>query len=40
LLVLKGDSRSLMTLMRIAEQTGEFADDEKKFDAITIQIVD
>jgi hypothetical protein len=26
---LKGDSRSLMTLMRIAEQTGEFADDEK-----------
>src|SRR3954453_9277178 len=37
---LKGDSRSLMTLMRIAEQTGEFADDGKKFDAITIQIVD
>src|SRR3954462_4230010 len=28
---LKGDSRSLMTLMRIAEQTGEFADDGKKF---------
>jgi hypothetical protein len=26
---LKGDSRSLMTLMRIAEQTGEFADDAK-----------
>lgn len=26
---LKGDSRSLMTLMRIAEQTGEFADDQK-----------
>jgi hypothetical protein len=26
---LKGDSRSLMTLMRIAEHTGEFADDEK-----------
>src|SRR3954471_13927952 len=26
---LKGDSRSLMTLMRIAEQTGEFADDRK-----------
>src|SRR4051794_18814040 len=37
---LKGDSRSLMTLMRIAEQTGEFAEDGKKFDAITIQIVD
>jgi len=27
---LKGDSRSLMTLMRIAEQTGEFMDDEKQ----------
>src|SRR6478672_6647667 len=25
---LKGDSRSLMTLMRIAEQTGEFEDDK------------
>src|SRR5690349_24035545 len=37
----KGDTRSLMTLMRIAEQTGEFAEEgDKKFDAITIQIVD
>ena len=26
---LKGGSRSLMTLMRIAEQTGEFEDDAK-----------
>ena len=37
---LKGDTRSVMTVMRIAEQTGEFVEDEKKFDAITIQIVD
>ena len=27
--VLKGDRSSLMTLMRIAEQTGEFADDAR-----------
>jgi hypothetical protein len=27
---LKGDRMSLMTLMRIAEQTGEFAEDEKQ----------
>jgi hypothetical protein len=37
---LKGDTRSVMTVMRIAEQTGEFVEDEKKFDAITVQIVD
>src|SRR3954468_15928411 len=37
---LKGDSRSLMTLMRIAEQTGEFVEEERKFDAISIRIVD
>src|SRR3954470_9889360 len=35
---LKGDSRSLMTLLRIAEQTGEFTEEAKKFDAITIRI--
>src|SRR5215212_5596726 len=33
---LKGDSRSLMTLMRIAEQTGEFQDDAKS-EALTIR---
>ena len=33
---LKGDSRSLMTLMRIAEQTGEFQDDARS-EALTIQ---
>jgi hypothetical protein len=37
---LKGDSRSLMILMRIAEQTGEFVEEERKFDAISIRIVD
>ena len=34
---LKGDSRSLMTLMRIAEQTGEFQDDETKNQPLVIQ---
>jgi Family of unknown function (DUF5681) len=31
---LKGESRSLMTLMRIAEQTGEFADGESSRELI------
>ena len=33
---LKGDTRSLVTLMRIAEQTGEFQDEIKK-EPLTIQ---
>jgi hypothetical protein len=36
---LKGDSRSLMTLMRIAEQTGEFEGDERN-EQLTIRWVE
>jgi Family of unknown function (DUF5681) len=31
---LKGDTRSVMTLLRIAEQTGEFEDDDKNTEII------
>jgi hypothetical protein len=33
---LKGDPRSVMTMMRIAEQTGEFQGDELKHEPLTI----
>ena len=36
---LKGDSRSLMTLMRIAEQTGEF-DGDAKNEPLTIRWIE